>query len=241
MRLPVLISCGGLARRMGDSARDIPKALLSVAGVPILERLLNALPQSVCGPVVLVVEHLSEMVISHFTDHPIRSKLDIRFVDSTHVSGSTHLLAATPMWKPPFLAIAGNVLVPPETIQAAAVAAIEAPKTPGVVSSQIHRAASHLSCVPDAANRFLIEIVRGRARTPGDWELVDIYVLSEAVIRYMESQSVSHCRAIEQMCNSGHSVGHISCLSEWAHFEMPGDLVSECNIRVAHSLESNCQ
>jgi N-acetyl-alpha-D-muramate 1-phosphate uridylyltransferase len=62
MSLPVAIVAGGLARRLGDRARERPKALLEVAGKPFLDHQLRLLKSNGVERVVLCVGHLGERI-----------------------------------------------------------------------------------------------------------------------------------------------------------------------------------
>jgi NDP-sugar pyrophosphorylase family protein len=59
---PVCILAGGLATRLGDLAREVPKALLSVAGEPFLLHQLRLLRSHGVARVVLSVGYLGELI-----------------------------------------------------------------------------------------------------------------------------------------------------------------------------------
>jgi NDP-sugar pyrophosphorylase family protein len=59
---PVCILAGGLATRLGDLAREVPKSLLSVAGEPFLMHQLRLLRSHGATRVVLSVGHLGELI-----------------------------------------------------------------------------------------------------------------------------------------------------------------------------------
>jgi NDP-sugar pyrophosphorylase family protein len=60
--LPVAILAGGLATRMGDLTKKIPKALLDVAGKPFVVHQLELLRAAGVGRVVLCVQHLADQI-----------------------------------------------------------------------------------------------------------------------------------------------------------------------------------
>lgn len=62
MTLPVAILAGGLATRLGDITKKIPKALLEVAGEPFIVHQLALLRAAGVGRVVLCVQHLAEQI-----------------------------------------------------------------------------------------------------------------------------------------------------------------------------------
>ena len=62
------ILAGGLATRLGDLTREMPKSLLPVAGRPFVDYQLGLLKQNGFTDVVLCVGHLKEEIIRHCGD-----------------------------------------------------------------------------------------------------------------------------------------------------------------------------
>lgn len=61
---PVVILAGGLATRLGETARTVPKCLLDVAGEPFLFHQLRRLKAEGIESVLLCVSHLGEQVVA---------------------------------------------------------------------------------------------------------------------------------------------------------------------------------
>lgn len=59
---PVVILCGGRARRLGSLSQDIPKSLMDVHGEPFLAHQLRLLRKQGVQQVVLCVGHLSSQI-----------------------------------------------------------------------------------------------------------------------------------------------------------------------------------
>jgi D-glycero-alpha-D-manno-heptose 1-phosphate guanylyltransferase len=62
--MEAVILAGGLGTRLGDLTKNTPKPMLSVAGRPFIEYLLQALDRSGVDRVVLSVGHLANLVSS---------------------------------------------------------------------------------------------------------------------------------------------------------------------------------
>ena len=78
MTLPVAILAGGLATRLGDITKKIPKALLDVAGKPFVVHQLELLRAHGVTRVVLCVQHLAEQIEAVLGDGHAYG-LDVRY------------------------------------------------------------------------------------------------------------------------------------------------------------------
>lgn len=59
---PVIILCGGLGTRLKDVVPDVPKAMVSVAGMPFIAHQLQLLARENVRHVVLCVSHMQEQI-----------------------------------------------------------------------------------------------------------------------------------------------------------------------------------
>ena len=66
--MQMVILCGGLATRLGDLAKDIPKSMIKIEGKPFLEYQIENLKKHSIKDIVLCVGHLSEKIESYFGD-----------------------------------------------------------------------------------------------------------------------------------------------------------------------------
>ena len=76
--LPVAILAGGLATRLLPITQTLPKALVTIGGVPFIERQLRYLKSQGASQVVLCVSHLGERIQSVVSDGS-RFGLDVRY------------------------------------------------------------------------------------------------------------------------------------------------------------------
>ena len=65
--MQAVIMAAGEGRRMRPLTLELPKPLIKVAGKPILEHILDALPPEI-DEVILVVGYKADMVKQHFGD-----------------------------------------------------------------------------------------------------------------------------------------------------------------------------
>jgi NDP-sugar pyrophosphorylase family protein len=64
----MVILCGGLATRLGDLAKDIPKSMIDIDGKPFLEYQIENLKRNSITDIVLCVGHLSKKIEDIFGD-----------------------------------------------------------------------------------------------------------------------------------------------------------------------------
>ena len=62
MKIPLVLLCGGLATRLGDCARTVPKSLIEVAGEPFIFHQLRLLKREKIGRVVICAGHLGDQI-----------------------------------------------------------------------------------------------------------------------------------------------------------------------------------
>jgi NDP-sugar pyrophosphorylase family protein len=124
--LPVAILAGGLATRLGDIARQVPKALVDVGGRPFAERQIELLARHGVRRIVFCVGHLGERIESTIGDGR-RWNVDIQYsYDGAALRGTGGALrAALDRLGPRFLVLNGDTYLECDypAIEAAFVAA----------------------------------------------------------------------------------------------------------------------
>jgi NDP-sugar pyrophosphorylase family protein len=68
MSVTVAILAGGFGTRLGDLTRDIPKPMISIAGRPYLERVIDSFARCGLRDIVLLTGYRAEAVEAHFGD-----------------------------------------------------------------------------------------------------------------------------------------------------------------------------
>jgi NDP-sugar pyrophosphorylase family protein len=64
----MVILCGGLATRLGDLAKNIPKSMIDINGKPFLEYQIENVKKHGIKDIILCVGHLSEKIEKYFGD-----------------------------------------------------------------------------------------------------------------------------------------------------------------------------
>ena len=68
LTMQMVILCGGLATRLGDISKTIPKSMIQIGDKPFLEHQIDFLKKNSIKNIILCVGHLSEKVESYFGD-----------------------------------------------------------------------------------------------------------------------------------------------------------------------------
>ena len=66
--MKVVIMAGGRGSRISSIANDIPKPMIPIDGVPVLEREINSLKQQGFTDIIITVSHLGEIIMNYFGD-----------------------------------------------------------------------------------------------------------------------------------------------------------------------------
>jgi choline kinase len=115
-----VILAAGLGSRLGPNTKECPKCLVSVSGVPILERMIDTLAESGITRIIIAVgylaDHIRRFVEGRYPD------LDIQFVENPQYAstGSVFSLDLALDAAPPdlhALLVEGDVVLDPELIQ----------------------------------------------------------------------------------------------------------------------------
>ncbi|OIO52277.1 hypothetical protein COY93_01875 [Candidatus Uhrbacteria bacterium CG_4_10_14_0_8_um_filter_58_22] len=110
-----VLMAAGRGRRLSPLTDDRPKPMVPVAGRPILEWSIDALPPEV-EEVIIVVGYLKEQVTKHFGDR--WHGRSIRYVIQTELKGTGHVVhVARPLLDRRFLVLNGDDLYLPSDLR----------------------------------------------------------------------------------------------------------------------------
>ena len=93
--LPVLIVAGGRGARLRPATDSLPKPLLPVGGIPILERLIRSLTLAGFFKIYISVAYLAEKIIEYFGDGS-RFNCEITYLHEDQPLGTAGSLALLP-------------------------------------------------------------------------------------------------------------------------------------------------
>jgi NDP-sugar pyrophosphorylase family protein len=106
-----VIQAGGPGTRMGVKSEMLPKHLLPVGGVPMVERLFRQLLSSGIRNVYIITGHMGEKVEAHFQGlEDLPSDLELSFIRETTKRGDIGSLAAVPIEGAPVIWVYGDLV-----------------------------------------------------------------------------------------------------------------------------------
>jgi len=109
--ITIAILCGGPATRLYPLTQEIPKALVPIGGVPIVEDMILHLKKQGFRKFMLCERHLSEMIQEHFSDGG-RLGVEITHIVEPEALGTAGALKfAAPHLSETFIAIQGDLLL----------------------------------------------------------------------------------------------------------------------------------
>ena len=82
--MKAVIMAGGRGTRIASLAGDIPKPMVEIEGIPVLEREIYCLRDQGFTEIVLTVSHRKEVIIDYFGDGSIVSKANRKTIRSKH-------------------------------------------------------------------------------------------------------------------------------------------------------------
>jgi mannose-1-phosphate guanylyltransferase len=94
--LRALILAGGYGTRLGELTKTIPKALVEVGGIPIIDRTINKLNEIGITEITVNTHYLNEMVTEHLTTK--FPELNLRIVFEPKLLGTAGTLKANIDW-----------------------------------------------------------------------------------------------------------------------------------------------
>ena len=66
--MKVVIMAGGKGTRISSVASDIPKPMIKIEGIPVLEREIKCLKDQGFDDIIMTVSHLGNIIMDYFGD-----------------------------------------------------------------------------------------------------------------------------------------------------------------------------
>ncbi len=108
--MKAVILAGGRGTRLAPYTTVLPKPLVPVGGIPILETVLRQLRYHGFHEAVLAVGYLSPLIRAYFEQNPISQRMRLRYHQEQEPLGTAGALASIGELDEPFLAMNGDLL-----------------------------------------------------------------------------------------------------------------------------------
>ena len=86
LKVPVVIQAGGLGTRLYPYTKILPKPLIPIGDIPIIEKIINRFVEFGCEDFYIIVNHKKEMIKSYFAE--INKPYKVTFVDESEPLGT---------------------------------------------------------------------------------------------------------------------------------------------------------
>jgi UDP-N-acetylglucosamine diphosphorylase/glucosamine-1-phosphate N-acetyltransferase len=213
-----IILTAGEGQRLRPFTVTRPKAMLSIAGKPIMQYVVEALAQNGIRNIVLVVGYRKEQVYNYMGAGE-RFGVDITYVTQETQLGTAHALAqARGVAAEEFLVLPGDNLIESDTIanfvamppEAVLVKRVENPVRYGVVN---------MDCGE------VKEIVEKPKEAGSNIVNTGIYAFTDEIFKFTESV-LDLPDALNQMIAGGHTIGALETDGTWLDVVYPWDILS---------------
>ena len=213
-----IVLAAGEGNRLRPFTAGKPKVMISIAGKPILQHVVEALAQSGVRDIVLVVGYRQEQIFDYFGSGE-QFGVEITYVKQEKRLGTAHALArAKEVAKDEFLVLAGDKLISAGTIagfigakpEAVLVKRVDNPVRYGVVTME-DDVVKGIVELPKAAESNLIT--------------TRVYALSREVFSFIETELVIS-NALNSMIAQGKSLYAHETDGLWLDVVYPWDILS---------------
>ncbi|MGB2814395.1 MAG: bifunctional sugar-1-phosphate nucleotidylyltransferase/acetyltransferase, partial [Dehalococcoidales bacterium] len=217
MRQAVILAAGE-GQRLRPFTVNRPKVMLSIAGKPILQYVIEALAQKGIRDIVLVVGYHKEQVLDYFGSGELFG-VDLTYVTQERQLGTAHALArAKKAIKDSFLVLPGDNLITAETIdrfgaiepEAVLVKKVDNPMRYGVVTVR-HGKVSEIIEKPEEAASNLVS--------------TGIYAFSQAIFDFVEPQ-LDLPDVANRMIGQGQKIQAVETGGAWLDAIYPWDILN---------------
>jgi len=108
-RIDAIVLVGGRGTRLAPYTADLPKPLVPIGGMPVLEILVRRLRHCGVGRIVMAVGHLSSLIMAYFGDGS-RLGVSIEYSVEDQPLGTAGPLSLVQNLSDPFLVVNGDLL-----------------------------------------------------------------------------------------------------------------------------------
>ncbi len=219
--LPVVIMAGGKGTRLYPYTHILPKALIPIGEIPIIERIIDNFSKVGCHTFYIIINHKGEMIRAYFSEN--NKKVDIHFVQEDKplgTGGGLSLLKG--IIDTPFLFSNCDILLDVDFSSVYKLHVSEKNKITMITSLKNH-------CIPYGVIELSSGgIIKKINEKPTITSLVNtgVYILEPDIVQLVEDETpVSFISILDHCMNNGMKVGAYPINeSSWMDMGEPGGM-----------------
>jgi len=213
-----VILAAGEGRRLKPFTVNKPKAMLSIAGKPIIRYVLESLVENGIRDIIVITGYHQEQIFDYIGDGR-QFGVEVNFVSQNKQLGTSHALAqAKGATDSEFLVLAGDKLITPETISPL----IEL-KEPAILVKRKSNPSSY--GVVTIENGHLTSISEKPTRPESNIINTGIYTFNSSDFRYLETE-LDIPDALNSMLLDGRNIHALETTGTWLDIIYPWDILS---------------
>jgi UDP-N-acetylglucosamine diphosphorylase / glucose-1-phosphate thymidylyltransferase / UDP-N-acetylgalactosamine diphosphorylase / glucosamine-1-phosphate N-acetyltransferase / galactosamine-1-phosphate N-acetyltransferase len=213
-----IILAAGEGLRLRPFTVNKPKAMISIAGKPVIQYVLEALAANGIRDIILIVGHQKEQIFDYIGDGK-QFGVEVKYIPQEHLLGTGHALAqAEGSTDEEFLVLAGNKLIKAETI-----AQIVKREPPGILIKSVKDPSGYGMIVLKEGK--IAGIVEKPAHPESNYINTGIYAFNKQLFRYLRSE-LGLPEAINQMLARGENMNVVETDQTWLDIVYPWDILT---------------
>lgn len=217
MKQAVILAAGeGL--RLKPFTVSKPKAMLSIAGKPVIQYVLEALAANGVRDIILIVGHQKEQIFDYVGDGK-RFGVEVKYITQEHQLGTGHALAqAAGATEEEFLVLAGNKLIAADTI-----AQMVKTEPPGILIKMVKDPSSYGEVVFKEGK--IVKIAEPPLHAESSYISTGIYAFNRRFFEYVRSE-LALPEAINNMLSHGEPLNAVETDRTWLDIVYPWDILT---------------
>ena len=212
-----IILAAGEGQRLRPFTVTRPKVMLSIAGKPILQHVVESLARNGIRQIVMVVGYRREQVFNHFGNGE-RFGVDIKYLTQREQLGTAHALnEARDAVQDEFLVVNGDNLIDAETI-----AGFIQVKPPAVLIKEVPNAARY--GVLTLENGTVTAIVEKPSEAAGNAVNTGIYTFTRDVFDFIDA-GLDIPEVLSNMVSARRRIAAVETTGTWMDVVYPWDIL----------------
>ncbi len=212
-----MILAAGEGQRLRPFTALKPKVMISIAGKPILQYVVEALAQNGVRDVIMVVGYRKEQVLDYFGSGE-QFGVKISYLVQEQQLGTAHALKqAKDLVKGDFLVLSGDNIIEPDTISFF----VETKPNAVLVKQQENLSKYGAVVVRDGV---VEDIVEKPGEAPSNLANTGIYAFTSTIFEFIKKE-VDLPRVIDDMIEQGYSIAARETLGVWLDVVYPWDIL----------------